>query len=249
MKKQMAILGVLVLVGMALAATSNSPHGRQDTPPWIEKACWQYDDSLGRWIPIRVGDSSARARCWMQQVDYVDSCNKKEWEIYLRAEASVAQWIILGINGDGFHWGIRKPGYYASDCIWLWFRSNYDVEISFDDFDNLVTLYPDSCIDDTIEVWYALSEDSTAPPAMNSELWKTPAELSEWTRLIRDSYDLHWRGWRTKIWQKIYVSPCNSACEYVDEDWATITLTLQRIKPWIDPETGLFSRRPNFPFQ
>lgn len=249
MKKMMAILGVFVLAGMALALTNGQGTGAPDSPPWVEKLCWQYDDSTGRWMPIQRGNPGARARCWMQAVDYVDSCNKRDWEIPLRAEASIAQWIILGINGDGFHWGVRKPGYYASDCIWLWFRSNYDVEVGFSGFDNLITLYPDSCIDDTIEVWYALSMDSMYPPPMNSELWKTPRELAEWSYRVRDSYQLHWEGWRTKIWTKIYVSPCNTACEYVDPNWAKITLTLQRIKPWIDPETGLFEGRPAFPFQ
>ena len=241
MRKALITACLLLLVGAAVAEDPGYCH-------WDEKQSWQLD-TAGNWVPIQIGNPGARARCWMEVINYKDSCNKRLWPLTLKHEASVAQWIILGINGDGFHWGVRKPGYYSSDCIWLWFRSNYDVVVDFSGFENLLSLYPDSCIDDTIEVMYALIDDSLAPPPIGDSAWMTVDQLNEIVYRVYDSYELHYQGWRKKIWCYIHVSPCNTACEYVDPDWATITLTLQRIKPWIDPETGLFARMPDFPFQ
>lgn len=240
MKRLVTLALLFVIAGIALAEEPNACH-------WVEKQTWRYKD--GGWVSQGSGSPGARARCWMFVGQYRDSCNKRDWQIPFKAEASVAQWIVIEMNGDGFHWGVRKPGCYASDCVWLKFRSNYDVRVSFSGFDNLISKTPDDCIDDTIEVWYAFSDDANNPPPYGDPAWKTPEELNQWCIDVRDSYDLHWTGWMKHIWCRICVSPCNTSCEYVDPNWATINLTLQRIKPWIDPATGNFSRMPPFPYQ
>jgi hypothetical protein len=239
MKRILALACLFAIAATALAG--------ENYCNWTEKNIWM--DQGGCWVPLGGGNPAARARCWMFARGFHDSCNKRDWQIPLKAEASVAQWIVIDMNGDGFHWGVRKPGDYTADCVTLTFRSNYDVKVSFEGFDNLISLYPDNCIDDTIEVMYAFSEQGSAPPPMGDPAWKTPAELNRGDFIVPDSRELHWNGWSKHIWCLIHVSPCNTSCEYVDPNWATINLTLQRIKPWIDPCTGNFNGIPPFPYQ
>ena len=108
--------------------------------------------------------------------------------------------------------------------------------IDYDGFEDLAYKYHQAgtYLPDPIPIWYGFSADSD------------PTDVTEWIRAaaldddddpIVDSLDLH-GGITYKLWNKIQVLPCHSACEY--EDKAKITIVLQGIKRWIDPATGLF---------
>lgn len=234
----LTLISVVALVGLLAAADCN----------YIEKPAWW--GANGSWVPMGTGNPAARARCWTRDSAWADSCNKQTWRMTVRHEASVAQWIVLGINNDGFHWGVRKPGKYAADCLEFWAKSNQALRVGFSGFENLIAVNPDSAIDDTIEVFYALAQDNlTAPPPFGDTTWHSAEEFNGISYYIPDSYNLHWTGWNSHLWTYINVGNCNSACEYVDPNWATITITLQKIKPWINPGTGEFAGMPNFPYQ
>jgi hypothetical protein len=214
---------------------------------FTEKPVWQLD-SCGNWVPLTVGGLANRARCWKYEIDYMDSCNKVCWPVSLKNEAAVAQWMIISMNSDGFHWAVRKPGDYVSDCVTLCCRSNYAIEMSCSGFDCLRPV-DGRAIDTVIEVKYAFEDQGDNPPAANDECWCTPEQLNQMTWRIEDSYDLHWNGYCQHIWSTIHVSPCNGPTQYVDRGWATINCCLAAQQPWIDPTTGMFSGTPAFPFQ
>jgi hypothetical protein len=214
---------------------------------FVEKQAWMIND--GEWVLMPYGQNTAKARCWSYVTRYADSCNKEEWNLTLKHEASMAQWMIISMTGDGFHWGIRKPGDYCSDCVSFWFRSNYDVEVTFEDFEDLAPIDPDVTIDPYIEVMYALSDQGDAPPDPDDPSWMTADDLNMVDIEVHDSRELHYDGWGKHIWAKIHVEPCNGPTDWVDPDWAIITCTLDNIRPWIDPDTGFFDGMPDFPFQ
>ncbi len=244
MKLVTIALALILSAGAVMAAESPDCH-------WLQKKAWRLVD--GCWVLMPMNDRAARARAWSYVIDYKDSCNKQVWNLTLKHEASVAQWMIIWMNADGFHWAVRKPGCYITDCVEFGFRSNYDVAVTFSGFDNLRPLDPNKTIDQEIEVEYALSDDGDVPPDPNSNLWTTAANLNDLVINVQDSEELHYNGWKKHIWAKICVSPCNGPTDYVDPNWATITATLQCMRPWIDPGTGLFkvgdAGMPAFPFQ
>lgn len=244
---------MLCLAGLACLALAAAPSAQTMPSRGIE--CQDYEEMQafqnidGVYVPMEIGSPTARARCWGLETNYADSCNKVDWPVTLKHEASVAQWMIIGMNYDGFHWGVRKPGEYTAGCVDLFCRSNYEIEVTGEGFEDLVPLEPDDTIDSLIEVKYALTDNCETPPAPDDPAWLTAAQMNDLDFEIEDSYDLHWTGWTTHIWASINVSPCNGPTDWFDPDWATITLSLDEQQPWIDPETGEFGTMPEFPFQ
>ncbi len=239
---RLAAIALCLFIGAGAVMASESPDCH-----WLQKQGWQYVD--GCWVQMPMNNTGARARAWSYVIDYRDSCNKEVWNLTLKHEASVAQWMIIWMNADGFHWAVRKPGEYITDCVQFGFRSNYDVAVTFNGFENLQPLDPNKTIDQEIEVQYALTDDGTTPPAPTDPAWTTAEDLNDLRILVEDSENLHYVGWNKHIWARINVSPCNGPTDYVDPNWATITCTLQCIRSWIDPATGFYSGMPAFPFQ
>jgi hypothetical protein len=204
----------------------------------VEVDTW-YEDA-GAWVYQAAGNPQALARCW-NQYPTGGLCNKQYYTFSFSNNASMAQWIEWSISGTEWKWKIRKvgpnicqtDGYYAGDCITWWFKSNYDVDISFSGF---ADLYNPTSIDKWIEVWYALGEFNVPPPRTDPQ-WIAAAALNNTVLHFADSGDLH-SGISLKFWNILHVTPCNSACEYTNT--GTITIQLKLIKPWIDPATGYF---------
>jgi hypothetical protein len=212
---------------------------------WIEKPVYVWDGT--QWTGgVDTGDVTAPARAWMQNTVTVDTSNREIYSMQLNHQVMVTQWMIWQSNGDGWYWGVRRPGTFASGQISTVARSNADLLISFQGFDELVSTSPDITVDDTIEVKYALGYD--VPPAADDTAWHTPSELNQLSFYVYDSYDLHWYGFANKIMAQIHVSPCNSCAIYEDLDGGQIVAALQCVDPWIDPETGYFSGMPQFPY-
>jgi len=244
---------MLGLVAFGLAASNTAVADRPAVTAgaechfeeWPTYMCNENEE----WVPMPVGGLGNRARCWTFETNYMDSCNKVCWPVTLKNEAAVAQWMIISMDYDGFHWGVRKPGDYVAGCADVTVRSNCAIEVSLSGFEDLLAVDCRCTIDSVIEVKYAFDDQGQVPPPCDDSIWMTPCQLNQMTWQIDDSYQLHWDGWTQHIWSTIHVSPCNGPTEFVDRDWATITYCLDNQQPWICPETGLFNGMPEFPFQ
>ncbi len=230
MKKLILVLLMVCLVpGLVYSQTSPWP------PEGYEVEAFQLmRDST--WQTMGVGDVSANARCF-GSFPLDSSCNK-DWKIPVKMHASVAQWILWSMTATRWDWFVRKPGHYAADCVSVTICSNQNVLLNFEDFGDLVAVDPDKAIDDTIEVWYAFWGLGT-PPTWDDDVWRRSYMLNdpaEWDTIF-DSMALH-HGRTWKLWARISVSNCNSACEYQDDAFISLYLCCQ--KSWIDRETGLF---------
>ena len=197
-----------------------------------EHEAWELDDS-GNWISMGYiqgyPNLQANARAWGSFPD-VGSCNKTRWEVKVTVHASVAQWVDWSISGTRYDWQVRKPGTYAANSLTATLKSNGPVTVDFDGFADL----DGGGVRGYIPIWYAYGEPIPGP---GDTRWIPAAQINGLDALVKDSTDLH-DGLDWKLWNKIEVTECNSACEYVDE--ATITLVLQNVKTWIDEATGDF---------
>lgn len=232
MKKGITL--ILLLVSFILVRAQNDCN---------ECHTWYEDPpGSGNWIFQRAGNRQALARCW-KSGSAGGACNRRYYAFNFQTSVSMAQWIEWSVSAAEWKWRVRKvgpnicqtDGYYATNCITLWVKSNYDVDISFCGFSNLYNL---NAVDKWIEVWYALG-DFDVPPPKNDPVWKSPTELNKTVLHLPDGSELH-NGITLKFWNYIHITSCNSACEYSDPNGATITLTLKCIKPWINPNTGYY---------
>jgi len=218
----LALLLVSVLPIMAFAQT--------------EVDAWYLDGT--NWVPIGLNNLQAPARCWASAFAS-GACNKTHWDIPVTIEADVAQWIEWQMSGTSWLWRVRKPGTYAADCITANIKSNQNVLIDYEGFDSLryVGVGGKTSVNPVIPVWYAWSFSGSVVPGDADWVEATRLNIpAEWDTIF-DSMDLH-TGLQWKLWNKIKVVECNSACKYRDE--AKITLELLCQKDWIDPATGYF---------
>lgn len=215
---------LLVLIAMVVLA------GEHDT--------WYWDNN--GWVYQQAGNPQALARAW-GQYPTGGACNKRYWGFDFTTSVSMAQWIEWSISSTEWKWKVRKvgpnlcqqEGWYATDCITLWIKSNYDVDITFSGFGHL---YNPTSIDQYIEAYYCLGSFNLPPPK-DDTLWIPAPALNNLIMHLVDSEALH-GGLDWKFWNMIHVTNCNSACEYTNT--GTIILELKMIKPWIDPATGYF---------
>lgn len=228
------IVGILV-VGMVLVA--GAAYGQFDPdgelPLITEVQVWQYNFNTNLWVLI-TEDAQANAKCFAKY-PASGACNKKDWVIPVFINASVAQWVEWTLSGTDWEWFVRKPGKYAADCITATLKSNYDVLIDYDGFADLQYMGTGG-VKTYIPVFYAQTVGAQSSPPPQADFIAADA-LNNADGLIVDSQMLH-DGLSWKLWNYIEVEACNTACEYWDE--ATITLTLQGIKNWIDPLNGYF---------
>jgi len=224
------IMTVVLMGGAAWAHTHDIPG--PEFPPGDEVAAWKL--VKGAWVSI--GGFGAEARCFSSKPKQ-DKCNQQIWEIPVKVHASVTQWVEWSLSGTQWTWLVRKPGTYAANCISATLKSNYDVDIKFDGFNDLEVQEPGKSVNPFIPIYYAYGPggEGGGPPPPDAFI---PAEeLNGLDCLVPDSERLHeGRSW--KLWNYIEVLPCNSACEYQDD--ATITIELKGVKIWIDPESGYF---------
>jgi hypothetical protein len=232
--KKLFFVAVMVCFVPALAFSAASPY----PPPGYAVEAYELVD--GVFVSMAVGGNlahpAAKAQCWASFP--ADSACNKDWRIDVKIHASIAQWIEWSMTGTRWDWFVRKPGDYAADCISGTIASNQNVLVDYHEFGDLIAEDEDKAIDDTIEVWYAVWGPGTPPPN-NDPAWTRSFDLNntaEWDT-VYDSQALH-NGITWKLWNKIHVSRCNSACEYQDHAWISLQLLCQ--KPWIDRTTGYF---------
>jgi hypothetical protein len=236
--KKLALGLIVFTFGLAISlsamAGTPTPTGVPLPGGSVEHEAWEWVED--HWVSMGSGILAANARAWSSN-PVVKMCNKIYWQIPVKVHASVAQWVEWSLSGSRYDWRVRKPGTYAANSLTAVLKSNSDLEFDFEGFENLK--YQGSGqfpgVKQEIETWYAYGEAD----GLGALSWIPAAALNAKDCLVKDSEDLH-EGLSVKLWNKIMVDECNSACEY--EDDATITLVLQNCKIWIDPETGNFAK-------
>ncbi len=218
------LIGALALYTLAFAGGKICTTDPRDS---VEVETWFWDGS--QWVSQGTGNPAAMARLWSSHPSQ-GSCNRKNWIIPVTVHTSVAQWINWSISTTRFDWHIRKPGTYAAPIAILDIASNGDVLMDFEMFEDLRNAEdPNSAI----ETKYGIGSDL---PLIQ---WVHATDLNSQDVSFEKSQDLC-EGIDLTLWNRITVVDCNSSGEYRDE--AMIVLTLQNIKPWIDPNSGHFRR-------
>lgn len=138
---------------------------------------------------------------------------------------STCPWICYSLSATQWDWTVRKPGDYAAKCLVGTIRSNVDVVIHFEGFEDL---------------------SSTNSPTQNLETYYSatildlPIDQLQWHRASDfNGHDLiipqnptdptYW-----SLWNKISVQNNISADEY--EDDAFIDFLMQNNDTWTDPK-------------
>ena len=234
------LLIAMIIVGLLpVAALAQPPAGA------VEVDSWAYlENAAGEWEWVwqsgpGAANQEALGRCFSSFKG--DGFCNKNWEIPFKVHASVAQWLEWDFTGTRWDWFVRKPGNYAANCLTWWLSSNQEVVMDFRNFGPLIAVDPKIPDQDMeIEIYYCFDPPGGLPPLKTSDLWiPAPAmNLEENWLHIYDSYDLHY-GWFVKIWNYIHVERCNSACEYENDSFISLTLECQ--KPWIETEFGFFN--------
>jgi len=217
---------LLVLAALLVVSVFAVQNGASQLTVW--------KDVEGQWVALSMTDPFAEARAYKLGAA-TGSCNKKNWTVDIETEVQVAQWINWQLDGTKWLWYVRKPGTYITDCISFFIQSNGEIVISFSGFESPTYASTFTHVKDTVDAWYGYGLGNL--PEEIQEM-ASAEELNELSVFIPDSADLH-EGISRKLWNKIRVVNCNSACNYIGR--GTVTITLQRIKPWINPETGGFN--------
>lgn len=219
---------VLLIVGAMLMMFAFTAFSAQ------QLEVWKWVD--GQWVSISDGPEDVQADAWAFALGGASgACNKQEWRIDAEVEVQVAQWIEFNLTGTKWAWYVRKPGTYLTDCITAKIASNGEVMVSFTGLASPTYQGPYTTVKDFIDLWVGFGSS-------NQNVQFVPASaLGSFSFTIPDSNQLHY-GYETKLWSKIFVAECNSASTYKTS--GQVILTLQRIKPWIDPATGFF--KPNY---
>ena len=237
------LLLALLIVGLIpVVASAQPPNGATE----VDAFAYEYDEATGTWSWVfqsgpGAPNQMALGRCFASR-DTSGYCNK-DWWVPFKVHASIAQWLEFDFNGTRWDWFVRKPGNYAANCLTWWMASNQGITIDFHEFGPLVQEdpkpdYPGTPLD--IPVFYCFDPPGGVPPLKTDPLWINAVDLNleDFWWHIPDSPSFH-EGMFIKFWNYIHVEVCNSACEYQNDAWITLTLECQ--KDWIDREDGFFN--------
>jgi hypothetical protein len=212
------LIGLLALSSLAFGQPADVCLGLPDDATEVE--VWEWNGTS--WVPIVLCDPCAKARLFASGgIDC--ACNKKEWLVNVDIYAHVAQWIDFYVTGTRWDWLIMKPGIYGGDCITFEVKSNGDVLVDYDGFDDLYSA--DAC-EQYIPIWYAYGQQ------IGGLEWIRSYDLDDSDDLIEEICPGH--TFQTKLWSRVEVVECNTACDYYDA--ATIKLILQNQKLWVDDD-------------
>jgi len=220
------LFAILAVSSVAMAQPADPCLGLPDNATEVE--VWEW--VAGAWVPIILCDPCAKARLFASGgLDCY--CNRREWVIPVEIHASIAQWVDFYVTGTRWDWRVLKPGTYGGDCITFEVCSNGEVCIDYEGFDDLYS--PTSCTP-YIPTWYAYGQQ---------------IETVEWIRAIDLNIDddcipevCPGHCWQTKLWTRVEIQECHTACEYHDD--AVITLTLVNQKPWVDDDGSWCDKDP-----
>jgi hypothetical protein len=215
---------LILIVGMLLVATAAMAVDDCSLPPnAYEVETWQWIG--GQWISQMMVPECALGRLWASGT-VTGTCNKKCWEIPVTIHASIAQWLWFSVSGTRWDWRIMKPGTYGGDCITFQLCSNGAVGFDYDGFEDLYS--PTAC-DQTITTWYGIGTSIFDVDRLG---WVRAPDLNGEDDILPEVCPGH--CYTTKLWTKVQVDSCNTACEY--EDQAKVTICLQNQKCWVDDD-------------
>lgn len=218
---------VLLVATAAVAQDCDLPAGAYEVETWkLINGTW-VSDGMGPYPECATG------RLWASGA-VTGECNRRCWDIDVQIHASIAQWIWFNVTGTRWDWRILKPGTYGGDCITFQLCSNGPVAVNYEGFDNLYS--PNAC-DQFIEAWYGIG-GSIHEVERNG--WVPARELNGHDDVIEEVCPGH--CFTTKLWSKVQVDTCNTACEYHDD--AQITLCLQNQKCWVDEDGSWWDLGP-----
>lgn len=232
----LAVVAVLIAVP-ALAQDPVQPVGPYEVEVFLLDDNGMYTGAAGQ-----AGDPMALARCFASN-EATGNCNKRYWYIPVTVHASVAQWINFSFTGTRWDWFVRKPGWYAANCITAKVASNGDILIDYEGFDDLVSLMGNPT---PIPIWYSFGasiQEAQDNGWVPGPLLNDDDDLLDESEYWVDGRNFLHEGLTWKLWNRIHVVECNTACEY--EDVALITLGLNQQKIWIEqnpeaPNYGFF---------
>ena len=226
---------VLLVVGLFVAAAGNAfaqpPAGAGEAQVFV------WDDVNLIWVAEAALPADRNARLFRSGDDATGECNKPEWFIKVHIYAHIAQWIDFDLGWTQWDWFIRKPGCYAGNSIEANIASNGDVYVDDAGFANLMPVLPENADHNPVPVWYSFEVGGGGVAEAETNGWVPANRLNDDDDLLLDldPWLLH-DGISWKLWNKICVEVCNSACDYSNH--ASITLTLDEQKPWIDELGG-----------
>ena len=225
MKILLGCLAVLVLCGAVLAQDCDLPPGAYEVEVWK----WVN----GEWVSEDRDPDCATGRLFASgPLD--GECNKRCWDIPVVIHASIAQWIKFNVTGTRWDWRIMKPGTYAGDCIEFTICSNGDVGVDYEGFEDL---YSETSCTPYITTWYAWGRSVFEIDDRGG--WIRATELDDSDDIIEETCE-GGHCWTTKLWTKVQIDSCHSACEYHDE--ALVTLCLINQKCWVMEEGNWWDR-------
>ncbi|NSW77235.1 MAG: hypothetical protein HPY68_10790 [Candidatus Atribacteria bacterium] len=156
------------------------------------------------------------------------SCNQDPC-VSIYVKASVAQWFKLCLSGTTIQWYVLKPGVYELPRgmkIFGVLLSNGDVTLSFNGFENLRKKNDSGYTNDKIATRYKYEE------LFYNSGWLMPSQLNQFTRPVNMWFaPLVHCFW---LANKIETSWFTPACEYEDPNGATICVTLDEQKGWLE---------------
>lgn len=161
----------------------------------------------------------------------VGSCNQEDWNIYIKTNVHMSQWINWDIDFTQWDFLIRKPGIYATDCIELRIASNYDVMLSKSGFGDLVGA------NGTVPAAWTMLGASVVPSSADFATAFNGSELLSYDLVKKPSGTEY--GWSKKLWSKVEISDTLKPGFYSDMGLITISATL--MQPWIEAATGNYT--------
>ena len=155
-------------------------------------------------------------------------CNRQDWVINLKVNATVAQWIRWSIDGNQFDWQVHKPGKYVAEPLALKVRSNEDVDVKFSNFTNLVSTEQGTT---AIPIYWAVDTQNNNPPSDNNSAWKSVNQLNS-SPNNKMTIPFSTSEVTKYLWHKIDVSDATRASDY--QGTGRITLSVTDLKYFID---------------
>ena len=119
---------------------------------------------------------------------------------------------------------IRKPGTYAACLAIMTVESNWQINIGFDSFGDLIPVQPFGS--SQIPAFYATAPAEQASPP---EQFLTPVDFDQQVLVV----PIGAGEYRFSLWGKIVIGDDITACEYGDD--AIISLKLENHEDYIDP--------------
>ena len=187
---------------------------------WIEKPSWWWDPEEEQWVS-QYQQPNARARFYIKD----EASDTSPGTINALDSLYLAQWISWWIEGTKAFWRIRRPYTFCGKGPIICFKSNADVEMAFEGFENLIKE------GDTIKKYFYFTDTTVWQPHRNWQ-WIPAPNLNNITFRFRFPGEAVSR----KIWEKVEVKEDDKAGEYVDPEGAKIIFRAVGMKEWIEPE-------------